>query len=552
MVIGGEEPVTGAVAAAIGGGAVVGDGDAEELAGVESVVYLAAARCGEDGPDPGDAARVVEAVGEARVPHVVLVSSAAVHEPHQSHAGMLTEERLPPQAPANPISARWRRLEEVALGRLGEERVAVLRPAAVPVAGWSSPLGRLFTGRVAVVLAGHDPRVQLLGVDDLAAVVARVVERRATGAFNVAPAGVVPLRYGLRRAGVRPLPLPYSLARLFVPAARLAFIRYSWTISGERLAARLGLEPRRSSVEVACGARAPDPPTSSGVAEEVGSSGAGGEADSLGSRAGSSAVETFDDFGQDKEYMARMGRTLWRFMHDFYWRVEVRGLEHVPRAGPAVLVGVHRGFMPFDAVMALHEVIEATGRHPRFLIHPTLVKFPFLFDFITRLGGLVACRENADRVLGEGGLLGIYPEGIRGAFSYYRDAYQLKRFGRDEYVRMALRNRAPLVPFVTVGSAEMFPVLAKLHWRWWRRWSEWPCLPITPTFPWLPLPLPSKWHTLYLEPLHVEERYPPEAAGDPESVRAIGAEVEKRLQAAMDRIVARRPAIFWGSAFEDG
>jgi 1-acyl-sn-glycerol-3-phosphate acyltransferase len=253
----------------------------------------------------------------------------------------------------------------------------------------------------------------------------------------------------------------------------------------------------------------------------------------------------------DPAYIARYGRHLFRFLHDAWWRVEVRGLEHVPREGPAVLTGVHRGFMPFDGVMALHLLAKETGRYPRFLLHPTLVKFPFLFDFMTRLGGVPACRENADRILAGDGMVGIFPEGIRGAFTPYRRAYRLGKFGRDEYVKMALRNRAPIVPFVTVGSAEIFPILARLDWGWWKRFSEWPYLPIAPPFPLLPVPLPSKWHTRFLEPLHVEEEHGPEAAGDPAVVRSISREVRRRMTEAIQAMLARRRSVFYGSVFEE-
>ena len=57
-----------------------------------------------------------------------------------------------------------------------------------------------------------------------------------------------------------------------------------------------------------------------------------------------------------------------------------------------------------------------------------------------------------------------------------------KDFGRDEFVKAALRNAVPIIPFVTVGNVEIFPVLAKLDWAWWKRLSGWPCLPIAPPF----------------------------------------------------------------------
>ncbi len=200
--------------------------------------------------------------------------------------------------------------------------------------------------------------------------------------------------------------------------------------------------------------------------------------------------------------------------------------------------------------MTLHLLARELGRYPRFLIHPGLVRFPFLFNFHTKLGGVIACQENADRVLERGEILAIYPEGIRGAFALYRDAYRLGKFGRDEFVRVALRHRAPIVPFVTVGSAEIFPIIGKLNWGWWKRQTEWPFFPITPTWPLAPVPLPSKWHTAYLSPLNVEDRYPPEAADDPETVRAVSREVRGRMEEALQDLKRRRKSIFFGSVFD--
>ena len=250
----------------------------------------------------------------------------------------------------------------------------------------------------------------------------------------------------------------------------------------------------------------------------------------------------------DTRYIDRRVRTVFKLLHDYYWRIEVQGIEHVPRVGRAVLTGIHRGFMPFDGVMAFHHIVREVGRYPRFLIHPTLLKIPVPFDF-AKLGGIKVSRENADYVLQRDELLTIYPEGIEGAFRFYREAYRLGKFGRDEYVKAALRNSAPIVPFVTVGSAEIFPIFGKIDWRWWKQYTLWPFIPITPTFPLLPLPLPTKWHTQFLPPLHIEQQYPPEAARDAATVRAISQDVRSRMQEAIDGMLKRRKSIFFGSIF---
>lgn len=506
----------------------------------DAVVYLAATRDGGT-PDRADAEALGRELVAGGVGHLILVSSQAVNAPIHSHPGMLTEERLPKKPPANRIARRWRELERAMAVTLegGGTRLTVMRPAPVPTPDGTDFWSRLLGGsRLVLVVAGHDPTLQLLSLSDLGRAIGRAVEApnsadrpgHQPAVYNLAPRQVTPLRAAIKRSGGRVLALPYWLHRVrgwLMPRAasidQVGYIRYSSTISGERAAAELGFQPAHTSAEAIDRLR--------------------------GTTGGEESAR--DDFGQDKDYIAAKGRTVHRFLFDRYWRVETLGVQHVPESGRAVLTGVHRGFMPFDGVMALEAVIRSRGRHTRFLIHSTLVKFPFLADYLTRLGGMIACSQNADRVLRDEGLLGMFPEGINGAFCYYRDAYRLHRFGRDEFVKMALRNRAPIVPFVTLGSAEIFPIFAKINWRWWKRYTGWPCLPITPTFPLAPLPLPSKWHMRFLEPIHVERAHPPEAAGDPAVVGEISAEVRRRLTEALTDMRERRQSIFSGSIFNE-
>ena len=200
-----------------------------------------------------------------------------------------------------------------------------------------------------------------------------------------------------------------------------------------------------------------------------------------------------DEFGMDLNYIRRFSRTILNFLEKYYWRIEMTGIENVPREGRAILVGTHRGFIPWDAIMAVHLILQSNARVPRFLSHPGLFKFRLIGNFVRKFGGVVACQENAERVLQDEGLLGVFPEGVHGAFALYHDAYKLKNFGRDSFVKLALCHRAPIVPFVTVGSVEALPIFARIRSRRWKRYADWPCIPVS-TFPFLPVPLPSKWH----------------------------------------------------------
>jgi 1-acyl-sn-glycerol-3-phosphate acyltransferase len=252
------------------------------------------------------------------------------------------------------------------------------------------------------------------------------------------------------------------------------------------------------------------------------------------------AAQESDEFGLDREYIARWSKAIFPFLCDRYWRIEVEGLQHVPRQGPAVLAGTHRGFMPWDAVMALYLILRETGRIPRFLSHPGLFRFHAIAKFIIKMGGVPACRESADRILETGQLLGVYPEGVRAAFTRYQDAHKVQSFGRHDFVRMAVRHGAPIIPFVNVGSAEALPVFAQIKSRHWTRYAGWPCIPVS-TFPFVPVPLPSKWHIRFLPPLHCAGLSANEA-----TARAIGGNIRAQMQQAIDEMRRRRQSIFWG------
>jgi 1-acyl-sn-glycerol-3-phosphate acyltransferase/nucleoside-diphosphate-sugar epimerase len=466
----------------------------------------------------------------------VLLSSACVFRAGPSHRGLVPEDQ-PFFRTSNRIANSWQDVETRASaifeGR--NVRLAILRSATVLDRGGKDSVNRLLSGRVAFTLPGHDPSLQLLSPDDLAEAIRCVVVNRGEGIYHVAPSQPIPIKKALRASGIRRIPIP----RLIQSGIRrisesvggqgrhdeLDYIRYSWTINSHRLQKEFGFSPKHSSADAVR------------LANE--------SSDSLES------ADRFDDFGMDRSYIDAYGRTLLRFLERSYWRIECRGMAHVPEQGRGVLVGIHRGFMPFDAVMTHYLIVKETGRSPRFLIHPSLLKSPFLFNFMTKLGGILACQENADYVLERDELLGIYPEGIQGAFTLYRRAYQLGRFGRKDFVRMALRNRAPIIPFVTVGSAEIFPILYKLEWKWWESYTLWPFFPITPTFPILPIPLPSKWHIQFLPPIHVEQKYGPEAADNPAIVKEISLAVRMEMEKATAEMLSRRKSIFWGSVFPE-
>ena len=474
-------------------------------------------------PDWAEAARALEYAASLSPKKLVLLSSALVYGISPGRQSLVTEDHVPPSYGKREISGSWKSLEALAHRHLdGSVPLTILRPVTV----MPSPalLSRRLRSKLTVTMPGHNPTLQLLSLQDLAGALLCALDSHKTGVFNVAPDGVVPLNLAVRIGRGRRLPIGRTLQRLAWRKETLDFLRYPWTVSGAKIQRELGFLPRHSSV------------------------GAIREGKSLTAPAGT-VEPVFDPFGMDTRFVEAFSRTIVSFLSERYWRVETKGLEDVPRQGPMVLAGTHRGFMPWDAVVALRLLLNTTGRLPRFLVHPGLLKFPFMAGFIAKMGGVVACQESADRVLQNGEMLGVYPEGVQGAFARLRNAYKVLNFGRNDFVKLALRHRAPIQPFVNVGSAEALPIFAQVKSRLWIRYSDWPCLPIS-TFPFLPLPLPSKWHIQFLPALHVERQYPPEAAHDPGVVGEISRSVRRQMQEALDDMVSKRPSIFYGNIFE--
>jgi 1-acyl-sn-glycerol-3-phosphate acyltransferase len=253
-----------------------------------------------------------------------------------------------------------------------------------------------------------------------------------------------------------------------------------------------------------------------------------------------------DDFGLDPETI-RSARPLLDFLRRRWWRVEVVGLEHVPDDRAVLFVSNHSGLLPWDGLLLAETVAAAHGekQRPRFLIADWLITLPFVQPALAKLGGVRACRENAERLLGAGLSVVAFPEGVKGAAKSFRDRYRLQRFGRGGAVRLALAADVPIVPVAIVGAEEAHPILFKVETP--ARALGLPFLPVTPTFPWLgplgALPLPSKWVISFGEPL-ADAKRGPEAAADDLLVARLTEELRSEVQRLVKEALRIRQGVF--------
>jgi len=252
-----------------------------------------------------------------------------------------------------------------------------------------------------------------------------------------------------------------------------------------------------------------------------------------------------DEFGMD-EIVVRRARPLFDLLYERYWRIELHGIDQIPDAGPCLFVANRSGLLPYDGLMVSHAIWRMRPTmQPRFMVADWLITLPFVQPYLARLGGVRACRENAERLIRSREAILVFPEGQKGAAKVFRERYRLKRFGRGGVVRVALETRVPIIPIGIVGAEEAHPILFK--WGTPARVVGLPFLPVTPTFPLLGplglLPLPTKWVIRIGEPISINH-LAPDAARDELLISRMNEELRSEIQVLVDMGLSDRGSVW--------
>jgi 1-acyl-sn-glycerol-3-phosphate acyltransferase len=255
-----------------------------------------------------------------------------------------------------------------------------------------------------------------------------------------------------------------------------------------------------------------------------------------------------DPWGLDWEFLDTV-KPFFELLYKVYWRVQTTGLENVPNAGRALLVGNHSGQLPWDGAMVGTALLteHPAQRLVRSLYGTWFPTLPFFSEIFTKCGQVLGTVENGIRLLEQDELVAVYPEGYKGVGKLFKERYKLARFGRGGFVKMALSTGAPIIPFAVVGAEETYISLRKSQAL--ARLTGFPYFPISPTFPWFGLlgfvPLPTQWYIDFGEAIPTDG-YGPLAAENPVLVSQLTDQVRNVVQDMIYARLRKRRSVFFG------
>lgn len=208
-----------------------------------------------------------------------------------------------------------------------------------------------------------------------------------------------------------------------------------------------------------------------------------------------------DPFGLDPKTAVDVVKLV-AFFHRFYFRTECSGLDRLPQ-GRLLIVGNHSGQLPWDAtVLAAALFLDAVPpRVTRAMVDKWAFGLPFISTLYSRLGQVPGLPGNARRLLQMGETVLIFPEGMRGISKPFSERYQMREFSRG-FMRLALETDTPIVPVAIVGAEEQYVNVGNIKWAAKAFGLE--SLPIIPQLliPGGQLPLPTKYHIKFGEPMY--------------------------------------------------
>lgn len=153
--------------------------------------------------------------------------------------------------------------------------------------------------------------------------------------------------------------------------------------------------------------------------------------------------------GNDKSY--KFYTSIATFLFKILYRPQVIGKENIPQDGALIFAGNHKhAFDPLQVIMSTKRVVHYMAKNEVFKgLAGVIFDKIGLIRIYTNKSNQVAVID-AEKVLNEGGTIGIFPEGTRN-----RTDKELLNFKRGT-VRMAKATNTKILPFAIRGKYKLF------------------------------------------------------------------------------------------------
>lgn len=187
-----------------------------------------------------------------------------------------------------------------------------------------------------------------------------------------------------------------------------------------------------------------------------------------------------------------------KYLYTKYFRVEVSGLENIPKDGRVLIIPNHSGQLPIDGMLTAYAMLTnpSSPRVPKAMVERFFPTIPFVGNWLSSIGSIIGDPYNCAKLLENDEAIIVFPEGVRGSGKLFKDRYKLQRFGNG-FMHLAMKHETPIVPVGIVGLEESIISFANM-----KPVADFLGIPYAPFI--IPAIFPTKVYIHFGKPLYFE------------------------------------------------
>lgn len=154
---------------------------------------------------------------------------------------------------------------------------------------------------------------------------------------------------------------------------------------------------------------------------------------------------------KEKNYLYTVCKIIYTILLKILFRPKVYGIENIPKDGCLIFAGNHKHALdPIMVMSSTNKIVHYMAKEELFRgIHGKLFEKIGLIKIHRNKSNPIAVLQ-AEKILKDGGSIGIFPEGTRN-----RTEKELLKF-RHGAVVIAQKTNAPIIPFAIRGRYKLF------------------------------------------------------------------------------------------------